>query len=101
MCDRTNRRGDDCGEEKNPFNRTCDMVGLTLPESDLIGALRDRVIPPSCFEDPEFIADWLDPDCGGGTLESLAREKALYLAAWEELIDDMKGVFGFHQEERI
>ncbi len=68
----------------NPFEAPCFMESLNEAECNLIHAVRTGVWPASCYDDPDFIADWLFPD-GGGTLASLKREQRLYLETEERI----------------
>ena len=59
----------------NPFDDSGFAVDVTMPESHLIESMRRGALGPLFFDDPDYIADWIS-NSGGGTLESLAEEKA-------------------------
>jgi len=75
----------------NPFEQRGFVESVSEAECQLLHAVRTGVWPASCYDDPDFIADWLSPD-GGGTLASLKREQRLYLEVEERIFRALEAI---------
>ena len=76
----------------NPFDRRGFVEDVNEVECNLLEAVRTGNWPRTSFDDPDFIADWLDPKVGGGTLATLKREQRLYLETEERVFRALEAI---------
>ena len=76
----------------NPFNEPCIAEALNEAECNLLHAVRTGNWPRLCFDEADFITDWLDPKTGGGTLASLKHEQRQYLETEEAVFRALESI---------